>query len=268
MRPSSRPPGTPSRLSDSLRHRLNTYGLAASAAGVGVVALVPSAEAKIVYTKTHKVIGYDGSYDLDLNHDGISDFIIQQRHFCNSTTCTVFHRSLFVEVPAENGVVGNIRYGNNTNLHYAAALKAGAGIGPNRRFIGSGGYNPGVSMVKGWGGGGHQYTSGKWVNVNNRYLGLKFKIKENFHYGWARLNVRIEGRNITATLTGYAYETIPNKPIIAGKTKGPDKDSTTAKADFATVAVPAFQPVTLGLLALGSPALSIWRRKESVGATQ
>jgi hypothetical protein len=25
-----------------------------------------------------------------------------------------------------------------------------------------------------------------------------------------------------ATLTGYAYETIPNKPIITGKTKGPD----------------------------------------------
>ena len=23
-------------------------------------------------------------------------------------------------------------------------------------------------------------------------------------------------------LTGYAYETVPNKPIIAGKTKGPD----------------------------------------------
>jgi len=29
------------------------------------------------------------------------------------------------------------------------------------------------------------------------------------------------GARIRATLTGYAYETIPNKPIIAGKTKGP-----------------------------------------------
>ena len=27
---------------------------------------------------------------------------------------------------------------------------------------------------------------------------------------------------ITATLIGYAYETIPNKSIIAGKTKGAD----------------------------------------------
>jgi hypothetical protein len=27
---------------------------------------------------------------------------------------------------------------------------------------------------------------------------------------------------INAILTGYAYETIPNEPIIAGKTKGSD----------------------------------------------
>jgi hypothetical protein len=29
-------------------------------------------------------------------------------------------------------------------------------------------------------------------------------------------------KGIVARLTGYAYETVPNKPIIAGKTKGPD----------------------------------------------
>jgi hypothetical protein len=28
--------------------------------------------------------------------------------------------------------------------------------------------------------------------------------------------------SIVATLTGYAYETIPNKPIVAGATKGSD----------------------------------------------
>jgi len=41
------------------------------------------------------------------------------------------------------------------------------------------------------------------------------------HYGWARLNVTIKNKGgvpeITGLLTGYAYETIPNKPIIAGK---------------------------------------------------
>jgi hypothetical protein len=39
------------------------------------------------------------------------------------------------------------------------------------------------------------------------------------------------------TLTGYAYETIPGKPIIAGETKGPD--------------VITMQPGSPGRLALG-----------------
>ncbi len=46
MKTSSQP-RTPSRLSDSLHHRLNMYALAASAAGVGVLALAQPAEAEI-----------------------------------------------------------------------------------------------------------------------------------------------------------------------------------------------------------------------------
>jgi len=86
---------------------------------------------------------------------------------------------------------------------------------------------------------------GKWRNVNNRYLGFRFEVDGKTHYGWARLNVKANGRVITGTLTGYAYETIPNKPIIAGKTKGPD--------------VITVRPATLGHLAAGASAISGWR---------
>ena len=58
-------------------------------------------------------------------------------------------------------------------------------------------------------------------DVKNRYLGFKFQIKGKIHYGWARLNVTGSGLGtIVATMTGYAYETIPNKAIVAGRTKG------------------------------------------------
>jgi len=50
---------------------------------------------------------------------------------------------------------------------------------------------------------------------------------------------------ITATLTGYAYESVPGKPIITGKTKGPD---------VATV-----QPASLGHLAAGASGIPAWR---------
>ena len=69
-------------------------------------------------------------------------------------------------------------------------------------------------------------------------MGLRFDIKGQSHYGWAHLqNVTVVG----GTLTGYAYETIPNKPIITGKTKGPD--------------VITLEPGSLGALAAGAARL-------------
>jgi hypothetical protein len=91
--------------------------------------------------------------------------------------------------------------------------------------------------------------SGNWANVRNRYLGMKFLISRNYHFGWARLSVACSGDGISPTLTGYAYETIPNKSIIAGKTKGKD--------------VIVYKPATLGHLARGASAISAGREKEA-----
>jgi hypothetical protein len=87
--------------------------------------------------------------------------------------------------------------------------------------------------------------------VKNRYLGLRFIIKGETHFGWARLNVACNlGSKKIGLLTGYAYETIANKPIIAGKTKGPD---------FITV-----QPASLGQLARGASATSGLARESKI----
>jgi hypothetical protein len=105
---------------------------------------------------------------------------------------------------------------------------------------------------------------GPWLHVKQAYLGLKFVIKGKTHFGWARVNVSSGYHSVQATLTGYAYETIPNKPIVAGKTKGPDEIS--MQEPDATLDIPTPTPASLGLLALGAPGLSIWRREESVVA--
>jgi hypothetical protein len=104
---------------------------------------------------------------------------------------------------------------------------------------------------------------GNWLDVKNRYLGFEFVIKGKVHYGWARLSVKNnDGGNIEGTLTGFAYETIPNKPIIAGKTESAEEGSID-EANPAILNEPTLQPGSLGLLAMGSPALSVWRREES-----
>ena len=112
-----------------------------------------------------------------------------------------------------------------------------------------------------WFYGGTTQHGGPWANVQHRYLALKFFIKGKVHYGWARLNVHWYVPDVSGTLTGYAYETVPGKSIITGATKGPDDAEPTADLSSRTP-----EPFTLGALALGAPGLSIWRRKESAAA--
>jgi hypothetical protein len=119
----------------------------------------------------------------------------------------------------------------------AYALRDGSRIGAKRRFLARTAYMTGSES---W---------GYWRNVTDRYLGLKFKIHGNYHYGWARLTTKfVNHYTVEATLTGYAYETIPNKPIITGETKGRD--------------VVTVQHASLGHLAHGAAAIPGWRRRD------
>ena len=54
---------------------------------------------------------------------------------------------------------------------------------------------------------------GYWGS-NRDYLGLRFKIAGQTHYGWIQMNLpATEGAGL---VEGFAYETEPNTPIIAG----------------------------------------------------
>jgi hypothetical protein len=127
---SSRPIRTPANLSESRHQQLNMYALAAGAAGVGVLALVQSVEAKIVYTPAHRVIGPDSKYLLDLNHDGIPDFTIT-----NSYNCPDSCVSIVVAKPAKgtHGVEGPLS--SRGHASWAYALTAGAIIGRSAHFL-------------------------------------------------------------------------------------------------------------------------------------
>ena len=234
-----------SSLASSLEHRLSGYALAASAAGVSLAVLGQPAEARIIYTTAHEVSmcafrSQGKMIELDLNHDGKKDFSL-----VNSGNSYIGGCNLSVLAPDRRNEV----WGSTVGRIYASALPPGAEIGPNSKFrpnrhwLMVGNYSRYVS-------GTLYFTSGQWNNVRNRYLGLKFLIFGKIHYGWARLSVSVPSHTqVNAVLTGYAYETVPNKPIIADKTKGPD--------------VIAIQGATLGHLARGASAIPAWRARES-----
>jgi hypothetical protein len=237
--------------------QLNLYALAASAAGVGALALAPTAQAKIVYTPAHKLITPNHTIPLDLNHDGVADFRLKDIRI-TTPTYGFSHIAKLSVIPARNAnkEEGYARF----SRHYAFALKPGVSIGPKGKFA-SGPMEMAYVMSDT---GAHRGTAGEclgpWGNVVNRYLGLKFLIQGKAHFGWARLSVHCRGFvNVDATLTGYAYETIPNKPIVAGATRGPDD----VQPASASVIPPKRKPATLGLLALGSGGLSIRRREQT-----
>jgi len=237
----------PARIIESSQQfnaRLQMYSLAAGATGAGLLALASSASAEIVYTPANVTITESRlhNYALDVNHDGTADFSI-------NATFETNHRSggnsvIFVKPATGNGAVG---YRGS-----ALALMAGQRIGSGRKFAGQ-------VMATIFFFGEYPYGyGGQWSKVKNRYLGLQFQIDGQTHYGWARLSVG--GSSLEAILTGYAYETIPNTPIVAGKTSGTD------------VASPVYEKqgivgercsATLAALALGAPALPFWRREEN-----
>jgi hypothetical protein len=189
MRRSPRPRRTTSSLSESLHRRLNSYALAASAAGVTTLALAQPSEGRIVYTHAHHVIGKNSYFAIDLNHDGIWDFSIINSAF------RVGHTSVnFLGVRGNDVVYAGIKGAfSSPDSFLALALKQGARISGTEHFYSRGdmagqcAHNTNMSSFPCRS--RSDNTAGNWVNVTNRCLGLSFTIHGKVHYGWARLDV-------------------------------------------------------------------------------
>ncbi len=244
MQPSSRLRSA-ARLSDPVHRRLSMYALAASAAGVGMLALAQPAEGEIIYTPANKILPNCAAnpklcLKLDLNHDGIVDFRISfnshiKPYWTNPGGLWVenpLSRMKTARIP-KNAIWGTV----TAHGRAASALSSGVSVGTNTVK-----FSPANNLMfaycfscgQGTQTGSKTNPWGPWAYVQDRYLGLQFYIKGETHFGWARLNASLR----QTTLTGYAYESIPNKPIVTGQTR----DSDNAQ----------FQPASLGRLAQGS----------------
>lgn len=232
---SPKDPRPAAHLNSNLDRNLATYMAAAAAAGVALLAVSQAAQAKVIYTPANVTIEPRSTVPMDLNGDGTADFLFSMR-FCGS------HSTCLVILPQ---VAGNGMRGAGSNI---AAGFFGVPVGGGEKFV-TGTYPNVMALAGSYG--SQTWSGGPWADVKNRYLGLKFTVNGQIHYGWARLSVKLHGGK--AILTGYAYETTPGKTILEGHTSGPEK-----AANF----TPAAQPLSLGMLASGYDALTIWRRDQ------
>jgi hypothetical protein len=213
-------------LTSPLTNRLLAY-----AAAAGAVAASPSlANAEVVYTPIQREV--HSSFILDLNHDGIDDFQIFSSDYSDQGEVKV--------LPARGNRIlaaASQTCGPRSYSPAAAPLPVKTVIGPDRPFQAA------ATCMAFY---DYSFGNGPWLDIKKRYLGFAFLIDGKEHFGWARLNLGRFRFNQTAEILGYAYETIPGKPILAG-----DEGSQTA------------QPATLGALSAGAPALNSWRKEGS-----
>ena len=187
-----------------------------------------TAIAQIVYTDVNpdSVImctytgGCSAPYSLDLNKDGINDFILAPRDSLFDCTCNkelasgaidsavISSTSLSWIADTSGGYAINTLIDSSlgwTNAHHLLALNPMNCVPTVCR--GGSGYTVGQTPA-----------TGPWVNVSGKYLALKIHVGPDFFYGWIKLGVALADYTVSITIMEYGYNTTPNQPILAGQT--------------------------------------------------
>ncbi|MEI7733615.1 MAG: PEP-CTERM sorting domain-containing protein [Verrucomicrobiota bacterium] len=181
---------------------------------------------EIIYTTPPDILGYGNSIDrttgLDLNGDGGDDYLL---------ICTL--TAVYLQPLGNNNVATDGGY----MVMPIGRGELVASSSPSYQWVNASMVAGGTVVI---GGSaifdGEYFYSGKFSDTN-AFIGFKFEIGGAMHYGW--MEVYNYPNDASGQIFGWAYETDPNTPIIAG-------------------AVP--EPSTWALLAIGA-TLVYWRRK-------
>jgi len=170
------------------------------------------AKTQIVYTdvKPDSVISTTHSYGLDLNNDGTKDFTM----FASGGVIRCrenFGHSAVVWIVAEEGTRNAIIDDKN---NYALALDSLSVIGSSGYRWSDSNWIQTLRMYSSCDGGS---SSGDWHNDEIKYLGLKIITGRQSYYGWIRLSVSVGFLGSKIVIVDYAYNSVPNQPILAGE---------------------------------------------------
>jgi hypothetical protein len=205
------------------------------AVGLSMFALPQVTLAEVVCTPVKASLQGTGHLKFDLNNDGIQDVSVNGYSTFIIGSDDNFFRSDYLGahgLVAGNGIVAFGR-------EFAFALRNGQEFGPSGDFPNAG------FMARHFSNLYSSSTRGQWKNVKSaRFLGVKFLISEETHYGWIRFTSSVTSRlsGVEATVDGYAYETVADKSVVAGMC---DEEAMPAKT------VMEAAPGSLGRLAVG-----------------
>lgn len=175
-----------------------------------------SANAQIVYTDIAPDSAYTltrwgtHTYNLDLNGDSTTDFLIKvtaprprypESPSSRSVSITPLGNNAFITRPAHTvkklvpgDVISSTQVWHDTTFQY---------LQWNQTVFS---FPPVIT------------NTGEWDDVVNGYVGLRLINGGQTYYGWVRMDVSVGTTSASMTIKDYAYNSIPNQPILAGET--------------------------------------------------
>ncbi len=146
-------------------------------------------------------------YNLDLNNDANSDFILQAsaNRFGGTYSYNVHAAPL-----NGNGVKDTLV----DSFNVAIPLQLNALIDSNlllQQSWQTSLYQKLITL-------NNSGTSGLWAIPTDYYLGLRLLQSGQTYYGWVKLRVSVSPGGAAVTIKDYAYNSIPDQPILAGQT--------------------------------------------------
>jgi hypothetical protein len=193
------------------------------------------ADAEVVYTPANIPLVINTPVALDLNHDGTVDFELSNHYDGglgkSCTVCSFFEHASLKATPSQagNAIWGMTAVSHHSSLarhkpkaknrveQVAVPVPWGVVVGHERELEATPLVMDSANLMYSYSLHFYYNSIGAWGEGRHfagPYLGLKFTAGGEVHYGWARIEVKANRLSITATLTGYAYETVPNRGII------------------------------------------------------
>jgi hypothetical protein len=200
-----------------VQKRLKAYSAVAGAA-----LLIPgTAAAEIQYTDVDpdETLTTPGDlFEVDFNGDGTVDMNLALVTGTGTYGGTALYQNFAWAFGYGYGSFAGSTQSFGAIFYFPFAYNSGDMIGSSAQWqnasaVGSMNYLTSV-------GGAPAYQGGNWVNATDKYLGCRFVVAGNFHYGWIRMDVGTAGPSNFITIKGFAFEDVPDAEIEAGATSG------------------------------------------------
>jgi hypothetical protein len=200
-----------------LNKRLKQY------AALAVSAIATDASAQVIYTNISDttLVNNGDFFDISLNNDGIMEVRLTMTKSTSSyPTYSAYFRVDMAKVQPLNSADVNMSFSATSS--YSSSFGIAMALNNNQSINNS--LNTWSNTSAYLGGYADVRTSsssfttsiGQFPGAGDKYLGVKFIIGTNVHYGWVRLDMSTLSDSLT--IKDYAYEATPNISIAAGDT--------------------------------------------------